>query len=208
MEAESTSFIPKSAFAKSGQKTFYKEAGVGFIFKISAFLFLVSLLSFGGSFLYKNNLAQEIELQSEPLERAKSAFDAAIISELESLVATLEVAEKLVNQHVFPSRIFTLLESLTYKDVRFTQFDYSYSPPKEDDSGTSAIKQNVNLGPVFDLVFRGEAKSYMALAKQAEVFKNSSEVIDATFSDFTLTSQGYISFALRLIVNPSILSYD
>lgn len=205
---KSSSFIPKSSLVKSGTKTFYKQAGAGLIFKFTAFLFFLSLLIFGGTFFYKSRLSSEIETLKEPVERAKAAFDPEFIAELEQLMNSLSVAKDIVSQHRYPSHIFQLLEDLTYEEVRFSDFDYSFFAGKKNlalSKDGSDIKADL---PEIKASLNGEAKSYTAIAKQAEIFKNSPSVVNAFFSDFNLTESGTVKFSLELTFNPLMLFYE
>ncbi len=189
MDVETRSFIPKSTYAQSGTKTFYKEAGFGFLFKLAgAFLFL-SLAAFGAAFWYKSQLTKEIDQLKPSVDRAKKALDPSFVSEAEGLVNRIAIAKNIVNNHRFPSNIFGLIEKLTNEDIRFTSYSYA-------------------KGLSLDLRLAGEAKSYTALAKQTEIFKSEPLITSAVFSNFNLTSDGLVGFMLELGVNPSILSYD
>ncbi len=200
MDVETRSFIPKSTYAQSGSKTFYKEAGLGFLFKLAgAFLFL-SLAAFGAAFWYKSQLTKEIEQLKPSVDRSKDALDPAFVSDAKGLVDRIAIAKDIVSNHRFPSHIFTILERLIYEEVRFTDYNYTFRTASAAKPGTG--------GFALDLRLAGEAKSYTALAKQAEIFKSEPLITSAVFSGFNLTSGGLVGFTLELGVNLSILSYD
>ncbi len=201
MEIETKSFIPKSTYARPGTKTFYQEAGVGFLFKLAAAFLFLSLAAFGASFWYKSQLIKEIEQLKPSVDRAKAALDPSFVSDAENLVNRIAIARNIIFNHRFSSHIFGILEKLTYEDVRFTNYNYFV---KENSVSEQGQNQNFTL----DLKLSGEAKSYTALAKQAEIFKSEPLVTSANFSGFNLTSDGTISFSLDLGLNLSILSYD
>jgi len=202
------SFIPKASMVKTGYKSAYKKAGVGFVFKITAFLLLISIVSFAGAFFYKKKLTTEIDELSGPLDRAKAAFDPLIISEIEKLMSSLNIIEDLVSKHRYPSRLFDFLEDLAYEEVRFTDMDYGYMPAADDLAGISRSSSAAGITTGINFELEGEAINYTAMAKQAEVFLRNPTVEDALFSDFALTQDGYVSFHLKLILNPSIIFYE
>lgn len=195
---ETKSFIPKSTFAKPGTRTFYKEAGFGIVFKLAAALLFIALAVFGGAFWYKGELQKQIDSLSPSLERAKAAFDPAFINDAEDLVKRIGVAKKLLENHRFPTGILDLLENLTVDELRFTQFSYTTKLKKTEEGEDFSVL----------LGLAGEAKSYKSLAQQSEVFKNSPYVELASFSNFSLTQTGTVSFSLDLDLVQSILLYD
>ncbi len=189
MDVETRSFIPKSTYAQPGTKTFYKEAGLGFLFKLAGVFLFLSLVAFGAAFWYKSQLMKEIDQLKPSVDRSKEALDPAFVSDAEGLVNKIAMAKDIVNNHRFPSHTFALLEKLTHEDTRFTSYSYA-------------------KGLSLDLRLAGEAKSYTALAQQAEIFKSEPLITSAVFSGFNLTAEGLVGFMLELEVNLSILSYD
>jgi len=203
MEIETRSFIPKVSFSQpgGGGKSFYKDASVGFIFKFCFSALFLAIVFFGGSYWYKNQLTKDLGDLAPSLERAKAAFDPTFIGEVENASSKIKIAKDLVSRHRFVSHIFDLLERLTMEEVRFSSFDFNYNT-------ILAVQPSEENYFEMKIILKGEAKSYMAVAQQAELFKNDSEVKYASFSNFILMSNGDVSFDLNLMLNPSILSYD
>ncbi|MEK7187122.1 MAG: hypothetical protein AAB690_02395, partial [Patescibacteria group bacterium] len=85
---------------------------------------------------------------------------------------------------------FDFLESSTLKSVRFTDFSYGTSP-----AGV-------------ELVMKGQARSYAAVALQSDLFTKSSHFKNPVFSDLGLDESGNIIFTFRAIVNPNLISYQ
>jgi len=91
---------------------------------------------------------------------------------------------------VVTSPLFDYLESSTLKSVRFTEFSYNTAP-----SGV-------------ELVVRGEAGGYAAVALQADIFNKGSYFKDSTFSDLSLDERGNVTFTYQAKVAPSLISYQ
>jgi hypothetical protein len=191
-----TSFIPKTPFLKA-DKLDYRRAGLGFILKASIVLFVISLTFFVGVWVYKEIVNRQIEELSISLGRARAVFDPISISEIEELSLSIPIAKGLLSQHLLPSRIFDILEDLTLKEIRFTSFDYAYKPVQKDNI-LGPFRQN-DIPAAITVVLNGEAKNYMALAQQSEVLKRSAKISEFSFSNFNLTPDGNVSFALKII---------
>jgi hypothetical protein len=93
---------------------------------------------------------------------------------------------------------------MTYSEVRFTNFNLSNGGKGQTSSvGGDAVRSGAWLA------LKGEAKSYTAIAKQDEIFKNNSDKIySASFGQFNLTDKGLVEFSLSLEVDPSLISYE
>ena len=181
-------------------------------FKFSAFLFFASLAVFGFVFWYKNNLNSQISELAPSLERAKEVLDKDFIKQAEDASNKISSAESIVSSHRRASNIFTLLEKLTYQEIRFEQFSYVYSPPSSEQSGTNSSSVAPVDGGVVALPasvaidLSGEATSYTALAKQAAILAKNETVEEVSFSNFSLTEKGGVNFSLKIKIDPSILS--
>jgi hypothetical protein len=73
--------------------------------------------------------------------------------------------------------------------VRYTDFSYNTS----------------NKG--LELMLKGEARGYTALAAAAEVFNENKAFQEPSFSDLRLDEKGNVVFTLSLRVDPTFLSY-
>ncbi|PIS13291.1 MAG: hypothetical protein COT67_02535 [Candidatus Tagabacteria bacterium CG09_land_8_20_14_0_10_41_14] len=196
-----TPFIPESDFIASGVS--YREAGWGLLFKVVVFLLVISLASFGGSLFYKRVLTQQIDELYFSLERAKASFDPILIAEMEDLSKSVPIVEDLIEAHHHPAKIFEFLEDLSSQDIRFTKFSYNF---KEDVRPSSSLAPQVQVvveNPV-SVSLDGEARSFTVLAEQAEIFSANSDINSFSFSNFSLTRDGNVSFSLEVVLNSAI----
>lgn len=194
MEPGKLSFIPKKQ-SKTNYKTVYKEAGLGLLMKASVFLFILSVAGFGASYFYKKAITREIDELSVSLDRAKSAFDPSLISEMERLMGSISFAKELLNNHIHPSSIFDSLEEITHEKVGFSSFSFSHGQGQATGQPASGLRINLS----------GEARSYRVLAEQSLIFEKSDLVRYFSFSGFSSSEDGNVSFSLDLMLDPNIL---
>lgn len=197
------SFIPKSSSGKPKQKIIYQQAGLSIFMKASVFLFIASLLSFGGAYYYKTSVTTQIEDLTISLERARASFDPTLIAEIERLTADLAVAEKILGEHRLPSSIFSILGGLMHDEVKLSRFDYSYTS-----SRSSGIPGTVNKGFSGSNVrvsMAGEAKNYTILAEQSKIIEESNKLDAFSFSNFSLSEDGNVAFDFNMVLNPTSL---
>lgn len=193
------SFIPT---AGQDYNVVYKRSGLGLIGRISVFLFIVSLAVLAALFGYKKIIVGQIDELSLSIERARASFDSDLILELEKTGASIAIVKNLLDKHLASSNIFKFFEVSTIKDVRYTSFDLIYQP------GNPLLKQKSSVSDNVSVKLSGEAKSYTALAQQSEILKEAEGVEDFSFSGFSLTEQGSVSFFLKMTFNPSVIYYD
>lgn len=180
-----TSFIPKTRLNPSP----YRGKGIGAGVLIAIIIFVLSALLYGGAFLYKNNLQKQIDELEASLGRVKAAFEPALISEFKKVSSKIESSKILLLQHKALSHVLNLIGSLTTKDVRFSNFNGSFS-------GQKAV-----------VTMFGEARSYTAVAVQAKVFENNDSIEQVSFSGLSLGSGGRVRFNVEIIFKPGIFSY-
>ena len=187
------SFIPKKTIEENPLR---RSNPTDFFSLIATIVFLISLLALLGVFiaetLYKKN---KVELDSR-IEREKTAFDTRAILDLERISKRLSIANELLTEssHLFPSRIFTLLENATLRTVRYSGFEYRI------ERGAGSQKILVNL--------EGEARDYAAIALQSDIFSDNQYVLDHVFSSLNTDRTGNISFDLSILVDPKIFVYE
>jgi hypothetical protein len=181
-----TSFIPKTRMTT----TTYKKSGLGLGFFISLLILILSAGLFGGVYLYRSSLQTEVKDMTASLEIAKKSFEPSLIAELDKFTSAVNSAKVLFNQHRDISKIFKLINDLTLKDVKFSDFDYGVD------------------NKIAVLTMSGEAKSYTTIALQAKLFENSDFVDRVIFSNFSLKEGGKVSFGVEIDFKPSYLFYQ
>ncbi len=184
---QTTSFIPKKPLENKVEPS-KKPASIFLL--ISAIIFVITLVATGSVYFYRSLLVKRIDNMSVSLEKAKAAFEPALILELKRLNSRIDASSSITAKHMAPSEVFALLEELTLKSVRFKKFGYS----------TASEKITVNMS--------GEAKNYSSIALQSSVLGKSPYVKNPIFSNLNLDSKGNVNFDLTADVDPSLVSYS
>lgn len=184
---ESTrTFIPKKSVI--GEK---RKAGnsSGIFFGVSLIIFLLSIVSAGVLYGYGAYLNKRVDSLGASLERAKSAFEPALIRELQQLDARMDSAEKVLSGHIAVSALFSALQNLTLKSIRFNRFSYT----RTDKS--------------IDIQLSGVAKSYSSIALQSDIFGDSN-LSETLFSNLGLDREGNVTFNFSAKISQSLILYQ
>ncbi len=184
-----TSFIPKKPIvADSGVLSRAPEANNIFN-TIATALFILTLFATGAVFLYKNILIKQVSAADVALNEARSAFETDKIQSLLDVNARIGAAKTLLEKHVVVSEVLVLLQNLTVKRMRFSDFRYA------------------NLDGLPTLTLNGEVQTYNALAEQSNIFSDSEFIKDQKFSNFALGENGNISVTFFGVLDPKLVSY-
>ncbi|MBI2507269.1 MAG: hypothetical protein HYW09_01505 [Candidatus Niyogibacteria bacterium] len=178
---EGQAFIPKTSVARLP----YKKAGVGLLGNLSIIIFILSLLFVFGLFFYRGYLQSQITTLADNLKKVESDFEPSLILELQKTSQSLNSTQNLLNKHPALSGLFDFLEKNTIPNVRFLGFSYN--------NGEAQMS--------------GVARSYGALAQQSMIFEKSRLIKDVSFSNFSLTSEGFVNFSLNFKVEPELISF-
>lgn len=183
-ERVTTSFIPKESLTtQRGPLRGPRGTPLGLINLVAGVILVVALIASGGVFLFKQYTLASISSKQDSLARQRAAFEPATIQELSRIDKRLTAAEELLKKHVALSLLFTDLESRTVANVRFN--DFSYEPATE-----GRIK----------VLLRGTARSFNAVALQADNFSKSVLIQDPIFSNVNLDQSGNVIFNFEAVV--------
>ncbi len=178
-----TSFIPKESLVEkvpTGATHQPSRAPRSLAIVFSFIVLLIALAVGGAIFVYSSFLQSSIASKSESLQRAREAFQPALIQELERLDARIESAEELLANHVAPSSMFALLGATTLKTVRFTNLSYS--------------------------VVENSVVNFDAVALQSDVFGSNRFIHNPIISELA-AGEGGITFRVTATIEPRFLAY-
>jgi hypothetical protein len=185
-----TSFIPKRPMdGSSASSPLPPIRSTGIIAKFANFIFVITLLVYGGLFGYKYLLNNQIKQADADLVASRAAFEPDTIKSLIDASTRIMSVKKLITNHVVVSELFNELQGMTVRKVRFSNFSYSMK-------GNDLV---VNMD--------GEALGYNALASQGLVFSESPFIAEPVFSDFSLGETGTVMFKFQAVVNPNLVTY-
>jgi hypothetical protein len=184
-----TSFIPKKPIVKESAKP---ARAVSFFLIASIFVLFAALLATGGLFFYKGIVAKSITDMQTTLQLAQNRFEPAKIAELQLLDKRLRASSQILSKHITIIPVFSALEQLTEKTVRYTKFSY--------DIGT-------DKNPAINIRMSGIAIGYRAIALQSDLYAKNKNLIDPVFSNLTLDNTGNVVFDLDFSVDPAFVNY-
>lgn len=185
-----TSFIPKQSLESSvaPQKSQRRGVGLGIGSFISLIVFLAAVGLSAGLFLYERYLTESIVTKKDTLERARDAFQPALIRELTRLDTRIQAAKEILEKHVAPSAIFGILEQVTLESVRYDSFDYS------SNDGFPTVSM------------AGVATDFEAVALQSDAYGENNFLIEPVVSDLD-SEDGSITFAFKAGVEAQTVSF-
>ncbi|MBL7154889.1 MAG: hypothetical protein ISS88_00065 [Candidatus Portnoybacteria bacterium] len=148
------------------------------------FLLLVILIYFGLTG-YKNSLIKEKGNLEERLTELTNQRDLEMEVNFMELKTNIEDLRKVLENRVYSSKLFEMLEEITLPRVQFTGLEADLSQAK--------------------LILKAEAVDYLTLAKQVVVFEQDSRIEKVDLSEVNLETSGRIVSDLRVELNPDFL---
>ena len=180
-------FIPKKSLSETNVP---KRRSSSIFFIVALIIFLLSVVTAIGAYGYKTYLDKRVGNLSVSLERAKAAFEPALIQELKQLNTRLKSASDILSKHIAFSRLFGELEKLTLKSVRFDHFSY-----KMDEKNRILLELS------------GQATSYSSIALQSDIFGDSIYIKNPLFSNLGLNKKGDVTFDFSAELDPELVIY-
>ncbi|MDP3646431.1 MAG: hypothetical protein Q8R25_05070 [bacterium] len=183
-----SSFIPRDA-ATPVQSVVRRSGLYDLVMLVSVVLFVASVVLAIGVFLYVQFLNTESASKLAHLQRAKAAFEPALIQKLTRLDDRMRVADEVLASHIAPIMVLQILEQSTLQTVAFQSFDF-----KAPDS------QNITI------TMSGVAQSVNSVALQADLFSKSTLITSPIFSGISRAGNG-VHFSVKSLINPALIRY-
>jgi hypothetical protein len=184
-----TSFIPKKPIVKERAEG---TRPIGILLIATLFILIAVLIATGGLYFYKTVLTKNITDMQKTLTLAQNRFEPSKITELQTLDKRLRASAQILAKHITITPVFSALEMLTMKTVRFTKFSYDLGTEKN---------------PAVNIQMSGVAIGYRSVALQADLLATNKNLIDPVFSNLTLDTSGNVVFDLTFSVDPSFVNY-
>ncbi len=172
-----TSFIPKKPLDTTSDRSSRQSPSL--LRLISILIFIISLILWGGVFLYKSYLQSRISNATSSLKAGEKEFDPKTVTVLSRLNDRLNSAGGLLGSHLASSKIFDQLQTSTLKTVRFTDFGLAYG-----------------VNNTLTLSLKGQALSYADVAAQSDALDANPIFKNPIFSNLDLDSTGKVSFSV------------
>ncbi len=184
-----SSFIPHdTAAAPSARRG---GGGLNDLLLLCAIVLVVASVALAvGVFLYGQYVSTESAAKAQQLERAKAAFQPALIQQMTRLDDRMHAADKVLSSHMAPSLFFQALEQATLQTVSFQTLEFQ-------------VADNQNLS----VKMAGIARSVNSIALQADLFSKNGVITNPIFSNIARQLDG-VHFNLSAIVNPTAINYE
>lgn len=184
------SFIPHDA-VQAARKLRTDQGGLADLLVLGSIVLCVASIALAiGVFLYQQYLVTSVASKVSQLQRAKAAFEPALISQLSRLDDRMHAADQILSAHVAPLAFFKVLEQITLQTVSFTTLDLSSA-----DAQHMSVKMN------------GVARSVNSIALQGDLLGKSNVITSPIFSGIDRQIDG-VHFNLNAFVNVAAVRYN
>ncbi len=188
-----TSFIPKAPKREVPSR---RASSVNVLMVASVIIFLASVGSYLGAFVYHRVLYNEINdpcsgsacgLKAS-LEKARAEVRQDLVEKIKRMEQKIVLAKTIVSGHTSLLPIFRNLEKMTVRSVQYSSFSFG--------------KEGVKID--------GKTKDYDTLAQQGDVYKQNIGMSLASYkvSDFTEDDKGAVTFKALLVFSPELVKYE
>jgi len=150
-------------------------------------LIILSLLIYGGLTFYKNRLEEDLFLLKTRIEELNQNRDRNFEKEVKSLDQALKNLKIILQNHVYWSNLFSVIEKLVVPQVTFSEFS------SKIEKGDSVVSM------------AGETSGYTYLAKQIRSFEQHSLISGSKVRNISLGTKGGIEFEMDIIFKRGVL---
>ena len=187
-----TSFIPKKSLEDTGKVRV--KSPVNILSLVSTIVIVAVLLGAGAVYGYSALLSKRTSSSREALVKKEKDFNYGQVEAIVRVDNKLRASKEVLESHTAASRVFSFLEESTLKNLRFNSFEFTYLSPKR-----------------ISVSMKGQARTFGAVAKQAELFASSSpkgNFSEPVFSDLNVDGDGQVTFSFLSSVDPTLISYE
>lgn len=191
-----TSFIPRKTIDAAvnfqpGAPIKAHRVGRTIFSIVATFIFLASLVASGLVYTWQIKLKKDITNQIEAMKVARNNFDENFIQSASRLNTRIDSANGMLQNHVSPSSIYSLLEEYTLQTVAFSQFSF-----KDNQDGTIAVSG------------QGEAARYESIVLQSDAFGKSGYLRNVIFTNLRPDQNNEnVGFSFEATLDPRLILY-
>jgi hypothetical protein len=167
-----------------------ESGGLAEVFFLISIVALVASAALAGAvFLYSQYVQSSSASKVGQLQRAKAAFDPALIQELTRLDDRMRAADTVLRTHIAPTAFFDALQQTTLATIAFQSLNFLATDAQHMTIKLTGIAQGVN-----------------SIALEGDLFSKSGVIANPIFSDISRQADG-VHFSLAATVNPSAINY-
>jgi hypothetical protein len=190
-----TSFIPKkpieTSIDLSAAPRTPNKVGRTIFSIVGTFVFVGTLAAYGATFAWQIKLNAEIKSQLASLQKTKEEFDERFIQDASRLNTRIQQGSQILDNHVSPSSLYSLLEEYTLQTVSFGNFSFF-----DNQDGTLTIGGS------------GDAARYESIVLQSDAFGRSGFLRNVIFTDLRpATDNSTVGFTFEATLDPRLILY-
>ncbi|NCS99165.1 hypothetical protein GW764_03195 [Candidatus Parcubacteria bacterium] len=171
-----TSFIPKKPVSTVSSGGKIKKKGSDLFTLVSFVIFIVMIVVAVGTYFYKIKLEADVQGQVARINEEAENIDRNFIDQVIRLDTRISTVKKLLDKHLAPTQLFSVLEENTYKTVKFNNLSYSLDGKDVILSGS------------------GIAAGYESIVLQSDQYGKAG-LRDVIFSGLQNNEQGLVTFS-------------
>lgn len=160
----------------------------GILYYASLFILGAALVAAGLTFAYQKYAESVRDARRIKLETVEREISPESVEEFIRLRNRIRAGMTLLDNQVYASQFFDVLEKITLQNVRFQSLIFSVA-----DDRTAKIEMH------------GVARSFNALAAESAAFASEKYIKRAIFSDITSDKSGAVQFSLKADIDPKLL---
>lgn len=184
-----TSFIPKKPIV--GSDTVYSSARVSGFFVVALILFLISVASAAGVYVYEKTLEKANLANDQKLGEKEKRFEPATLDEIQVKNTQISAAKDILAKHIVISEFLKNLSTFTLQTIRFKTFDYKYTSPEK-----------------ITISMKGEGRDFRSVALQSDIFAKKNTIFkNPIVSNLAVNTDGTIDFDFTASLTAETLSY-
>lgn len=177
-----TQFISHGPIAPS--PTVVPRRGSGLFSALLVVLIILVGAGTGGMYLISKNYETRVHDSENTLADLQREIEVDSIKGAESLQQRIIRAQKLLDNHIYPSQVFNFLEANTLNSISFISLQYS--------NGTIKAK--------------AIAPGYLILAEQIRYYRNLRDIVQAvSFAPPKLLNTGEVEFSFDIVLLPAFI---
>lgn len=191
-----TSFIPRKsidATVSVASNPQPKARAARTIFSIIAtIIFLGVIAGAVFTFVWQIKLKKDILNQVAVMQEARKSFEDSFINNASRLNTRIEESYKMLQNHVSPSTLYSLLEEYTLQTVAFSSFSF-----KDNLDGSISVSGS------------GEAARYESIVLQSDAFGKSGYLRNVIFTNLQPdANSNHIGFSFEATLDPKLVFYS
>jgi hypothetical protein len=150
-------------------------------------LIIITAIICAGLFFYEETLSNKISDLDNEIDQINQKISNELDTEVISFQKHLNNLKKMLDDHIYYSNLFSLIEKTTVPTVSFESFNGDVSSKK--------------------IQLKGKAISFSSLAKQIVAFREAEEIDKVNFSSASIGTDGGIGFDLSLFLKQEMFEY-